>query len=191
MLAIVCKTFEGVKALERYNEQGQIDKNSGLYGLGAAVGKHLRGRFHIICLENLRHDSFNLQHFLCVIALYFTSNINIILLYIGRPYVGGFLPNDPQRRLNLLKPKMRNGELPPGFLGFAVNLIDLDPSQLNYLTTDGQGLRETLFYSLFHRTQVYKTRAELLNALLYIVDGAISLDGGMIRTPGVYPLGDR
>ncbi|GJT32664.1 hypothetical protein Tco_0923083 [Tanacetum coccineum] len=33
------------------------------------------------------------------------------------PYVGEFMPNDPQKRLNLSKPKLPNGETPAGFRG--------------------------------------------------------------------------
>ncbi|KAJ0024450.1 hypothetical protein Pint_07035 [Pistacia integerrima] len=34
--------------------------------------------------------------------------------------------NDPQRRLDILKPRLPNGESPLGFLGFAVNMIDVE-----------------------------------------------------------------
>ena len=56
MLAIVCKTYEGVKALEKYDNEGMIDKTSGLHGLGLSIGRLLDSRFHVICLENLRLD---------------------------------------------------------------------------------------------------------------------------------------
>ncbi|PKI66805.1 hypothetical protein CRG98_012811 [Punica granatum] len=159
MLAVVCKTYEGVKALETYDSEGCIDKSSGLHGLGASVGRPINGRFMVICLENLR------------------------------PYTGDFVYDDPQRKLNLLKPRLPDGQCPAGFLGFAVNMIEMEATHLQYLTEYGHGLRETLFYHLFRRTQVYKTRAEMMNALPFINDGAISLDGGVIRGPGVYPLG--
>ena len=45
MLAIVCKTYEGVKALEKYDREGMIDKNAGLHGLGPSIGRLLNGRF--------------------------------------------------------------------------------------------------------------------------------------------------
>lgn len=57
MLAIVCKTYEGVKALEAYDNEGCINKTSGLHGLGASIGRTLEGRFIVICLESLRHES--------------------------------------------------------------------------------------------------------------------------------------
>ncbi|KAB1228319.1 hypothetical protein CJ030_MR6G010343 [Morella rubra] len=41
MLAIVCKTYEGVKALETYDKEGCVKKSSGLHGLGASIGRTL------------------------------------------------------------------------------------------------------------------------------------------------------
>ncbi|KAF5442729.1 hypothetical protein F2P56_035355 [Juglans regia] len=161
MLAIVCKTYEGVKALETYDKEGCINTSSGLHGLGASIGRTLDGRFLVICLDNLI------------------------------PYAGEFVADDPQRRLDLIKPRLPNGECPPGFLGFAVNMINVDSTNLFCLTASGYGLRETLFYNLFSRLQVYKTRAEMVLALPCISDGALSLDGGMIRSTGVFSLGNR
>lgn len=161
MLAIVCKTYEGVKALEMYDKESCISKSSGIHGLGASIARPLDGRFLVICLESLR------------------------------PYVGDFIVNDPQKRLDLIKPRLPSGECPPGFLGFAVNMINVDSQNLYYLTTSGYGLRETLFYNLFSRLQVYRTRADMQHALPFICDGALSLDGGMIRSSGVFSLGNR
>ncbi|KAL2921822.1 Protein DEFECTIVE IN MERISTEM SILENCING 3 [Bienertia sinuspersici] len=76
-------------------------------------------------------------------------------------------------------------------LGYAVNMVHVDRPHLFCLTPSGCGLRETLFFNLFSRLQVYRTRAEMLLALPCICDGAISLDGGMIRTTGVFSLGCR
>jgi hypothetical protein len=102
--------------------------------------------------------------------------------------------DDPLRRFDLIKPRLPNGECPPGFLGFAVNMINVDNINLLRYTASGCawfGLRETLFYKLFSRLQVYKTRAEMLLALPCISDGALSLDGGMIRSTGAFYLGNR
>lgn len=66
MLAIVCKTYEGVKALEIYDKEGFINKSSGLHGLGASIGRSLEGQFVVICLEYLRQESLSclcLGHF--------------------------------------------------------------------------------------------------------------------------------
>ncbi|XP_059304589.1 protein DEFECTIVE IN MERISTEM SILENCING 3-like isoform X1 [Lycium ferocissimum] len=161
MLAVVCKTQDGLKALETYDKEGFINKSSGLYGLGAAIGRDLDDPFLVICLGNLR------------------------------PYAGEFIADDPQRRLDLMKPRWDNGETPPGFLGFAVNMINIDTAYLYCATSTGHGLRETLFYKLFSRLQVYKTRADMLQALRVITDGAISLDGGIIKRDGVFVLGKR
>ncbi|KAJ7965340.1 protein DEFECTIVE IN MERISTEM SILENCING 3 [Quillaja saponaria] len=161
MLAIVCRTYEGVKALEMYDNEGCINKSSGLHGLGASIGRSLDGRFLVICLESMR------------------------------PYAGKFLADDPQRRLNILKPRLPNGECPAGFLGFAVNMINVDCENLFCLTPSGYGLRETLFYNLFSRLQVYKTRVDMIQALPCISDGALSLDGGIIRSNGVFSTGSR
>ncbi|XP_019200516.1 PREDICTED: protein DEFECTIVE IN MERISTEM SILENCING 3-like isoform X2 [Ipomoea nil] len=161
MLAVVCKTYDGVLALETYDKEGLINKNSGLHGLGASIGQPLDGRFLVICLENLS------------------------------PFTGDFIADDPQRRLDLLKPKLPNGESPPGFIGFAVNMINVDSMNVFCVTGSGHGLRETLFYNLFSNVQVYKTRLEMLRALPCISTGAVSLDGGMIKTPGIFSLGNR
>ncbi|KAF7851249.1 hypothetical protein BT93_L4257 [Corymbia citriodora subsp. variegata] len=161
MLTIVCKTREGIKALERYDKEGSIDKSAGLHGLGFSIGRILDRRFLAICLEDIR------------------------------PYVGDFVTNDPQRRLDLIKPRLPNGQCVPGFLGFAVNMVNMDAAHQFCLTASGYGLRETLFYHLFSRTQVYSTRVDMLRALPFISGGAISLDGGMIRGPGIYSLGNR
>ncbi|KAH9673611.1 protein DEFECTIVE IN MERISTEM SILENCING 3 [Citrus sinensis] len=134
MLAIVCKTFECVKALETYDKEGHIIKSSGLHGLGASIGRAIDGRF---------------------------------------------------------LPRLPTGECPPGFLGYAVNMINIDSKNLFCATASGHGLRETLFYNLFYRLQVYRTRADMLLALPLISDGAISLDGGIIRSSGVFSLGSR
>ncbi|KAL5075518.1 hypothetical protein RYX36_014502 [Vicia faba] len=161
MLAIVCTTYEGVKAIEMYDKEGCIDKSRGLYELGATIGRSLDGRFLVICLESLW------------------------------PYACKFVVDDPHRKLDILNPRLPSGECPAGFLGFAVNMIDIDTVNLFCVTPNGFGLRETLFYSLFSRLQVYKTGSEMMQALPFITDGALSLDGGMIRSCGVFSLGKR
>lgn len=189
MLAVVCKTFEGVKALETYDNEGCIDKRFGLHGFGASVGRPINGRFLVICLEKLRYNSIPFCFYLKFGVP--SSRISNRLPSFFRPYTGNFVYDDPQRKLDLLKPRQPDGNCPPGFIGFAVNMIDIEATHLQFLTEYGHGIRETLFYHLFRRTQVYKTRTEMVNALPFISDGAISLDGGMIKAPGVYPLGNR
>uniref|UniRef100_A0A0A0L6R1 Protein DEFECTIVE IN MERISTEM SILENCING 3 n=2 Tax=Cucumis sativus TaxID=3659 RepID=A0A0A0L6R1_CUCSA len=161
MLAIVCKTYNGVKSLEKYDTEGCINKTSGLHGFGTSLGKTLEGRFNVIALETLRS------------------------------YSGEFVADDPQRRLDIPKPRLPNGDCPDGFLGYAVNMIDIDRTHLSFLTASGYGLRETLFYSLFFCLQIYKTRTEMLQAVPCITDGALSLDGGIIKRSGLFCLGNR
>ncbi|KAK9145594.1 hypothetical protein Sjap_005497 [Stephania japonica] len=161
MLAIVCKSNEDIKHLEAYDKKGKINKSSGLHGLGSSFSKPLDGRFLVICLEDLR------------------------------PYVGELAAGDPQKKLALPKPRLPNGTCPSGFIDFAVNMINVEITNSSCLTASGQGLRETLFYSLFSRLQVYKTREEMMSALPCISDGALSLDGGMIKRTGFFSLGSR
>lgn len=54
MLAVVCRNYESVTALEAYDNQGNIDRNAGLHGLGASIGRTIGSNFDAICLENLR-----------------------------------------------------------------------------------------------------------------------------------------
>ncbi|KAG5148262.1 hypothetical protein JHK82_015143 [Glycine max] len=106
------------------------------------------------------------------------------------PYAGNYMLEDAQRKLDILIPRLPNGELPSGFLGYAVTMINLDSSNLFCVTPSGYGLRETLFYNLFSCLQVYKTRAKMIQALPCISEGALSLDGGMVRSCGVFSLGN-
>ncbi|XP_019459746.1 PREDICTED: protein DEFECTIVE IN MERISTEM SILENCING 3-like [Lupinus angustifolius] len=159
MLAIVCNTLKGVEALEEYNSEGHIRCDIGLHGLGSAIGRNIDGRFTAIALENLS------------------------------PFLGGFVPNDPQKKLAIPKPRMPNGECPEGFIDYAVNMIHLDHNHVSFVTAGGHGLRETLFYTLFARAQVYRTRMNLLRAMPCIHEGAVSLDGGLIKKTGMFAFG--
>lgn len=107
----------------------------------------------------------------------------------GRPYKGEF-DNDPQRKLLLQDPTLQNGKSPPGFLGYAVNMIYIDVHHL-HTRTAGKGLRETLFYRLFGKLQVYETREHMRKAQANscIHNGAVSLDGGIMRGNGLLTLG--
>ena len=101
------------------------------------------------------------------------------------------MANDAQKKLALAKPRLPNGDCPAGFIDYAVNMIHLDSSNISFITATGNGLRETLFYSFFSRLQIYKTRNDMLLALPCINDGALSLDGGMIKKNGMFALGSR
>lgn len=111
----------------------------------------------------------------------------LICLENIRPYAGE-ISNDSRRILSLPNPTLSNGNPPPGFLGFAVNMIDPDVNHWNWRTSSGHGLRETLFYRLFGELQVYESREDMNKASYCITGGAVSLDGGIIIN-GIFPMG--
>lgn len=109
---------------------------------------------------------------------------------VDRAYGGDILETDPQRRLALPNPILPEGTTPHGFLGYAVNMIDIDVDHLQTRTYAGHGLRETLFYRLFGELQVYDTKEHMKHARGCITtDGAISLDGLIMRGRGIVSLG--
>lgn len=54
MLAVVCKTYNDVNMLEKYDAEGMINGNGGLHGLGSSIERKINGQFLVICLEDLR-----------------------------------------------------------------------------------------------------------------------------------------
>ncbi|XP_020262227.1 protein DEFECTIVE IN MERISTEM SILENCING 3-like [Asparagus officinalis] len=110
---------------------------------------------------------------------------------LNMPYKGGLKKNDPQRKLALPNPLLPSQGIPAGFLGYAVNMIELDVHHLNTRTARGYGLRETLFYRLLGEAQVYETREHMRMAAGCIKHGALSLDGGIMKDNGVIFLGDH
>lgn len=130
-----------------------------LNSVAADLGKHITGSYLLICLEDIR------------------------------PYAGDVRTSDPQKRLGLPKPELPDGKTPPGFLGYAVNMIEIDVDHLETKTAAGYGLRETLFYGLFGELQVYDCKENMKLARGCIKDGAVSLNGGIIRGNGIISLG--
>lgn len=55
MLALVCRDFEAARALEEYQQNGEIDYTCAVHAKANALGKFIVGRFSVICLENLRY----------------------------------------------------------------------------------------------------------------------------------------
>ncbi|XP_044961503.1 LOW QUALITY PROTEIN: structural maintenance of chromosomes flexible hinge domain-containing protein GMI1-like [Hordeum vulgare subsp. vulgare] len=110
----------------------------------------------------------------------------IICLDEIRPYNGSLVWNTRQKKLNLPSP---HSETCKGFHGFAVNLINLSAENLEITTSRGHGLRETLLYRLFGELQVYETRNDMRQAMPHLRNGAISLDGGIIKGDGMLLLG--
>ena len=70
-------------------------------------------------------------------------------------------------------------------------MINLSAENLEIITSSGHGLRETLFYRLFGELQVYETRNDMRQAMPHLRNGAISLDGGIIKGDGMLLLGYR
>ncbi|XP_057848763.2 structural maintenance of chromosomes flexible hinge domain-containing protein GMI1 isoform X1 [Cryptomeria japonica] len=161
MMAIVCKSRKGLEQLETRNLAGKIIPSFGIYNIAHRQNRRIDGRFRVICLEDIW----------C--------------------YKGAFKSDDPQRQLIIEDPKLSSGSRPGGFLGYAVNMIKLDPENLYSSASRGVSLRETLFFNLFSYVQVYKTRNHMMQAISCIKHGAISLDGGIIRQRGVIECGNR
>ncbi|XP_019189021.1 PREDICTED: uncharacterized protein LOC109183397 [Ipomoea nil] len=110
---------------------------------------------------------------------------DMICLNDIRPYTGE-LSIGPQRRLALMNPALPNGESPPGFLGYAVNMIHISAKHLQYRTASGHGLRETLFYRLLGELQVYANRDCMsMASSCFNNNPAVSLDGVIMRGNGV------
>nr|GMC58205.1 protein defective in meristem silencing 3 [Ipomoea batatas] len=110
---------------------------------------------------------------------------DMICLNDIRPYTGE-LSIDPQRMLAMVKPALPNGESPPGFLGYAVNMIHISAKHLQFRTASGHGLRETLFYRLLGELQVYANRDCMsMASSCSNKHPAVSLDGVIMRGNGV------
>ncbi|XP_004498513.1 structural maintenance of chromosomes flexible hinge domain-containing protein GMI1 [Cicer arietinum] len=159
MLGVICRSFKTAISLERYKQNGEIDYASALHAEAASLGKSVNKRFLVMSFEDIR------------------------------PYNGYLQEYDTQRKLALPDPKLPNGKTPAGFMGYAVNMVDLDTHHLKTRTAMGLGLRETVLFSLFKKVHVYKTRENMVAALACIEDGAVSLDGGIIRENGTLSLG--
>ncbi|XP_059434267.1 structural maintenance of chromosomes flexible hinge domain-containing protein GMI1 [Corylus avellana] len=159
MLAVVCRSFAAASALEKYEQNGEVHCRHALHAEASALGKSIKGRFLVVCLEDIR------------------------------PYTGEFEGSGPQRKLALPHPTFPSGSVPIGFIGYAVNMIDLDIDFLCTRAAAGHGLRETLFYCLLGEVQVYETWEYMLEARHCIKHGAVSLDGGILRDNGVVSLG--
>ncbi|XP_061340120.1 uncharacterized protein LOC133286688, partial [Gastrolobium bilobum] len=159
MLAVICRSFDAAQSLEKYTQNGEIDCGYALHAEAASLGKSISKRFRVICFEDIR------------------------------PYTGCLRGKDFQRKLCLPRPCLSNGKTPAGFIGYAVNMVDLDIDHMQTRTALGHGLRETVLFSLFKKLHVYKTRESMVAARACIVDGAVSLDGGILRENAVLSLG--
>ncbi|KAJ7547469.1 hypothetical protein O6H91_08G087600 [Diphasiastrum complanatum] len=161
LLLIVCKSQQGIQALEAYDSNGDVDETKGLYGFAHSRGYKISGRYQAICLSDIK------------------------------PYrhPDGQDPVDLQHCQNLLRippPVTSSGRHLTGFLGYAVNLLHLKEEHLS-ISIKGRcvGLRETLFFSLFSTLQVYDSRKNMYlakDSCKRFHGGAVSLDGSIIRS---------
>ncbi|XP_076956872.1 structural maintenance of chromosomes flexible hinge domain-containing protein GMI1-like [Bidens hawaiensis] len=156
MLAVVCKHYEDLRLLERYDKKGRLNPNFALHMFARELGQSINGRYHVLCIEDIRACG---------------------------------VDKDAEGKLLFPDPTLPGGSTPVGFLGYAVNMMNIDDDHLDTVTDSGFGLRETLFYRLFGETQVYETRDDMKRAISCIKDGAVSLDGGILRGNGVVSLG--
>ncbi|KAK9162311.1 hypothetical protein Syun_003213 [Stephania yunnanensis] len=54
MLAVVCKSYAVAGSLECYDEEsGRIDREQHLHAIANEFGKSIKGRFPVICVENM------------------------------------------------------------------------------------------------------------------------------------------
>ena len=54
MLAVVSKSFEAASALEKYQQNGEVDCSNALHAEAIRLGKSINSRFLVICLEDIR-----------------------------------------------------------------------------------------------------------------------------------------
>ncbi|KAM7504877.1 hypothetical protein LguiB_003781 [Lonicera macranthoides] len=208
--AVVCKLFKEIQS----KEQNNYFKKSVL-GVVALLGTVQNKQLSRILAEYLGEDQMlavvcksyvaagalerynlngNVNHTRGLHALATELGISIkgryliICLDDISPYEGE-VDSDPQMKLALPDPVLPNGKRPPGFLGYAVNMVHLG-KHLHMRTTSGHGLRETLFYRLFGKLQVYESRDFMKIAYPCIKEGAVSLDGGIFIGNGVISLGN-
>ncbi|KAH1248904.1 Protein DEFECTIVE IN MERISTEM SILENCING 3 [Glycine max] len=103
-----------------------------------------------------------------------SKRFHVICFEDIRPYTGWLHRNDS-------KASIANGVTPEGFIGNAVNMVDLD---INYL----QIMTASVLFNLFKKLQVYETRESMVAARTCIEDGAVSLDGGILSENGILSL---
>uniref|UniRef100_A0A1J3I4J6 Protein DEFECTIVE IN MERISTEM SILENCING 3 n=2 Tax=Noccaea caerulescens TaxID=107243 RepID=A0A1J3I4J6_NOCCA len=182
--------------------QSMFLSNKGVFGIVALLGSVASTSLSRVLSEYLGKDTMlalvckssqcgpmsveymRLQSEAALLNRSITSRFLIICLDATRPWSSGLVKNDPQRKLAMDNPCLPNGDPIPGFIGYAVNMIELDLADLDIQTNSGHGLRETLFYGVFGDLQVYETGEYLQAALPHINEDAVSLDGVIFKENG-------
>ncbi|CAM6104906.1 unnamed protein product [Calypogeia fissa] len=170
LLLIITQTQRGVEELDVHDADGQIDENRGLHGFARSRNYNLSGKYEALPLTDTKPY---------------------------RPAHGAAVNMEHhQRILNINPPLLPSRQVPAGFLGYAVNLVNLAHEHLqmrvNTQSHGEVGLRESLFFYLLRKLQVYDTRRNMISAkecLGRLEGGAISLDGGLIKPNGRQQLG--
>lgn len=57
MLAVVCKSYKDVHLLESYEKNGRLNRKRALHMFATAMGKSVNGRYHVLCIEDIRFFS--------------------------------------------------------------------------------------------------------------------------------------
>ncbi|MCO5604845.1 hypothetical protein L7F22_059019 [Adiantum nelumboides] len=107
--------------------------------------------------------------------------MEIFILEDMRLYTEGLEESDLQKLLKVDWSKLIDGSMPSGFLGYAVNFLQLNEEH--------GGLRGSLFYSLLKELQVYDTRRNLFSAKSALTAGGTSLNGSVVRERGCEDFG--
>ncbi|GER34307.1 gamma-irradiation and mitomycin c induced 1 [Striga asiatica] len=154
--------------------------------LSRALAKYLGDDLMLAIVCENYVEAFNLD----------SNTVHELANKVGQSIIGGYQAlclediSGPQNLLSMQLPKLPTGDVPQGFLGYAVNMITVETSYLQWRSKSGRGLRETLFYRLFGELQVYKDRDCMMKARSCIKDGAVSMDGSIIKGNGLVSLGN-
>ncbi|RYR52826.1 hypothetical protein Ahy_A06g027696 isoform B [Arachis hypogaea] len=81
-------------------------------------------------LSRILSEYLGLQTMLAIVC-----NTNEGVNALEKPYVGGFVANDPQKKLAIPKPRFPNEECPAGFIDYAVNMLYLESNNLSFVTS--------------------------------------------------------
>lgn len=103
---------------------------------------------------------------------------------------GNELASDSQNLDSLQEPTLLNGSTPHGFLGYAVRLVNMEAVHSHGTRKNDLSTRQTLLCCLFGELQVYENKQCMKMARACIRDGAISLDGGIMKRNGLISFGN-
>ncbi|XP_073032528.1 structural maintenance of chromosomes flexible hinge domain-containing protein GMI1 isoform X1 [Primulina eburnea] len=100
------------------------------------------------------------------------------------------LESDSQNLDSLQEPTLPNGCTPHGFLGYAVRMVNMEAVHSHGTRKNDTSTRQMLLCCLFGELQVYENKQCMKMARACIRDGAISLDGGIMKRKGLISFGN-